>query len=392
MFGEKLENYTQLAYALAALLTAFTVAYFAIPSVINVAKVKHLFDEPGERASHTTKIPTLGGFGIFAGLIFALSLFIPFGDYPQYKFLLGALIIIFLVGAKDDIIPMSPGKKAIGQLLAALILVILGGVRLNSLDGILGIEELPSWVGVLFSLIIFLAITNSINLIDGINGLSGSIGIITSLFFGVYFFWVGEWGLAIIASALIGSLIAFLKYNITPAKIFMGDTGSLIIGLLCSFFAINFIEVSRGNPQVVSSGIGVAVAVLIVPVFDTLRVLITRMLKGKSPFYPDRTHIHHLLLDFGLSHMKATTVLAIVNIGFIGLALALQGRISSFAMLVIVLALAGIMSGLLFFVVRKKQEVSEIKDYKFQLDLDQKTVAKNGAASSKEGVKTATPH
>jgi UDP-GlcNAc:undecaprenyl-phosphate/decaprenyl-phosphate GlcNAc-1-phosphate transferase len=361
------ENQLDLLSTFGAFITAFTVAFFATPSVIHIAKVKHLFDEPGERASHTTKIPTLGGFGIFAGLIFAISLFLPFASDVKLKFILGPLIVIFLVGAKDDIIPLSPGKKVLGQLLAASILVCLGDVRITNLHGIFGFDYIAPWLSMVISLFVFIALTNAVNLIDGINGLSGSIGCVVSLFFGTWFFMNGQVGLAVVAAALMGALIAFLKYNITPAKIFMGDTGSLTIGLLCSLFAISFMEASKvGSPVQIYSAPAVAIAVLIVPIFDTIRVFTTRILNGKSPFYPDRTHIHHLLLDLGYSHMRATYTLVLVNLGFIGLALLLQ-NIGTLLLTIVILGLSTILTAILVLAVRRRVRSIQLDDTMMQI-------------------------
>ncbi len=301
-------------------LTAFTLTYFAIPSIINIAKVKHLCDEPGDRRAHTETTPSLGGIAIFAGVIFSITLWTPFKVFGNLQYILASFLIIFLMGAKDDIIPMSPYKKLVGEIFAAAILVFKSGVKITSLYGIFGVYDLPEPVSVLLSIFIIIVIINAFNLIDGINGLSGSIGLLIAGTLGSWFFLVDSMGLSLVAFALAGSIIAFLKYNFTPAKIFMGDTGSLLLGLICSILAIKFIEMHRelvNNPYTFKSVPAVAIGILILPLFDTLRVFTMRILKGKSPFYADRTHIHHLLLDTGLNHMQATGTLVVTNILFI---------------------------------------------------------------------------
>lgn len=340
-------------------ITAFMITYLAIPSIINVARVKHLFDEPGERTSHSSSVPTLGGLGIFAGLIFSVTFWTPFTVFNELQYILCALIIIFLIGAKDDIVPLTPKKKLIGQILAALILIFKADVKLTSLYGLFGIGGIPEMVSIPLTLFTIIVIINSVNLIDGINGLSGSIGVIVSMTLGYWFFQTNHIQLAVIAFALSGSLIAFLKYNFSPAKIFMGDTGSLIVGLIMAILAISFIEMNKGldHPYAFKSVPAVAFGILIIPLFDTLRVFTIRIKNGKSPLYPDRNHIHHLLLDLGLSHMQATGVLSLVNIAFISLVYFMQ-HLGSFYLIILLVLLATLLSTLLYVVARPRSKAS----------------------------------
>lgn len=312
-----------------AFLTAFLITYFAIPSIIKIAFEKNLVDEPGERRSHSTSVPTLGGLGIFAGLIFSTTFWVPFNEADAGKahlqYILCAFIIIFLIGAKDDIIPLTPSKKFAGQIFAAIVLVFFAKIKLTSLYGIFGIYEIPMLVGGPLSVFTIIVIINAFNLIDGINALSGSIGCIVCGTFGLWFYQMDILALAIIAAALAGALLAFLRYNLA-GEIFMGDTGSLLIGLTASILAISFIQenITYIDARSIASVPAVAVGILIIPLFDTLRVFTLRVLKGRSPFSPDRTHIHHLLIDLGLSHLQATGVLSVVNLLFIGLVFNLQ--------------------------------------------------------------------
>ena len=339
-------------------LTAFTLTYFAIPSIINIAKKKNLTDEPDERRSHTESTPSLGGIAIFAGVIFSIILWTPFGLFGDLQYILCSFIIVFLIGAKDDILPISPNKKLIGEILAASILVFKSNVKLTSLYGIFGIYELPETMSIVLSVFTILVIINAFNLIDGINGLSGSISTLIAVTLGAWFFLTDQIALSIVAFSLAGAVVAFLKYNFTPAKIFMGDTGALLVGLVCSILAIKFIEshndIGPGNRWAFNAVPAVAVGIMILPLFDTLRVFTMRALRGKSPFHPDRTHIHHLLIDFGFSHMQATGILILVNIFFIVLVVTLQ-NIGSFNLLMVIIAFAMGLSGLLFYSVSRKK-------------------------------------
>jgi len=339
-----------------AFITSFTMTFLAIPSIIHVAKKKNLMDEPGERRSHSVSTPSLGGIGIFAGTIFSIILWTPFEYFGDLQYILCSFIIIFLIGAKDDIDPISPRNKLLGQIFAAALLVFKAKVRLTSLYGIFGIYELPFFVSVILSMFVIITIINAFNLIDGINGLSGGIGTLISIVFGVWFLRVDSIELAMIAFALAGSLVAFLKYNVTPAKIFMGDTGALLLGLVGSILAIKFIELHQqiGNSEYAfKTAPAIAIAILILPLFDTLRVFALRISKGKSPFYPDRNHIHHLMIDSGFSHMQASGILIVVNILFITLAMSLQS-LGNLVALIVILSLAIVLSYMLSLITSKK--------------------------------------
>jgi len=339
-------------------ITAFSLTYLAIPSIIHIADIKRLYDEPGERRSHTVPTPSLGGIAIFAGVIFSIILWTPFNVFGDLQYILCSFIIIFLIGAKDDISPISPTKKLLGEVLAACILVFKSNVMITSLFGIMGIHELSYLASVILSVFTIIVIINSFNLIDGINGLSGSIGTLITLTLGTWFLLVDRVELAIVAFSLAGAVIAFLKYNYTPAKIFMGDTGSLLIGLICAILAIKFIELHttlEQNPYAFKAVPAVTVGILILPLFDTLRVFIYRIIRGKHPLHPDRTHIHHMLLDYGLNHMQATAVLVVVNIFFMGIVAYFQD-LGSMKLLMIILILATIMSTTLFYLVSHRKQ------------------------------------
>lgn len=342
-------------YVILCFLTSFLLTYIAIPSIINIAKVKRLMDEPGERRSHLESIPTLGGIAIFAGVVFSIVLWTPFQVFGNLQYILCAFIIIFLIGAKDDIIPMPPVKKMAGQIIACGILVFMANIRITSFYGIFGIEILPFWVSVLLSLFTILVIINAVNLIDGINGLSASIGILICFTFGFWFLMTDQMVLAILAFALIGALVAFLKYNATPAQIFMGDTGSLLVGIICAILTIRFIELHRSlsvEAYKVTAAPAVAIAVLFIPLFDTLRVFILRVISGRSPMSPDRMHIHHIIVDAGLSHIQTTGVLIVLNFFMILIAIRFQSHGNLFLITLIIIG-GLLVNGILFFLNEK---------------------------------------
>ncbi len=309
-------------------ITAFTLTFSIIPVIIRVARERRIYDRPNERSSHDEPTPSLGGIGIFAGTICAVVLWTPLDAFGVLQYVLAAFVLIFLIGVLDDLIPLSPTRKFSGQLLVAIILAYKSDVRITSLYGVFGVYDLPELTSFVLSVLIIIAIINSFNLIDGINGLAGSIGLLACVSWGTWFLAIHSPALAVVAFSLAGAITAFLKYNFTPAKIFMGDTGSLLIGTVCAILSISFIEmnhlVSIQPVYTFNSAPAIAVGILILPLYDTVRVFVQRILHGRSPFSPDKTHIHHLLIDLGISHMNATAILLCVNVLFIAIAVLLD--------------------------------------------------------------------
>lgn len=343
---------------------SLVIVIMAIPSIITIADKKHLYDVPDERKSHTSVVPTLGGLAIFAGVIISTLLVNDFTRVREFQYIMAALLVLFFIGIKDDIMILSASTKFLGQIMSAGIVVVLGDVQLTDLHGFFGITnfELPDYLKIIISIFTIIVITNSMNLIDGINCLSGSMGVIACGAFGAWFYWYGDTHYAILSASIIGSLLGFLYFNRTPAKIFMGDTGSLILGLLISILAIKFIEANKGaqphSLKVMGAAAAMAIAVLVVPLFDTLRVFAVRIAEKRSPFSPDRKHVHHRLLDLGLSHMEATGILVAINLVFIGLGyyLAVIVDLGTMALTGILLALAGFLSYIPVILLRKRSE------------------------------------
>jgi UDP-GlcNAc:undecaprenyl-phosphate GlcNAc-1-phosphate transferase len=304
-----------------AFLTSLITVIFAIPSIITVAKQKGLYDKPDHRKLHSNKIPRLGGLAIIAGFSIAVSVWgVPMEISSRLQYMQAALIILFFSGLKDDVVAMSPMKKLSSQLLATALVVIGEDIRVTSFYGLFGVDAIPVWLSYGLSIFTIVVITNAFNLIDGIDGLAGGLGFIISVTFGLWFNFIDQVGWSIISFALSGALLGFLVFNFNPAKIFMGDAGSLSTGFLLAILAIKFIEFN--NPSVqnyykITTAPVIAIAILIIPLFDTIRVFIIRALKRKSPFSADRNHLHHLLLNTGLGHKEVSLLLYIVNIVFV---------------------------------------------------------------------------
>jgi UDP-GlcNAc:undecaprenyl-phosphate GlcNAc-1-phosphate transferase len=311
-----------MSYMILSFLIAMGITFVSIPVIINIAHEKKLVDVPDDRKVHENPIPALGGVGIFAGFIIALLMVWPNqfrGLNPDYnlQYIAAACLIIFFVGLKDDIVVISPLKKFIGQLIAAWIIVYKCRLQINSFYGILGVYNLPNIISLFVTYLAIVLIINSFNLIDGVDGLSSSLALVSLIGFSIFFYNYGTLNLSysILASSLAGALVAFLIYNFYPAKIFMGDTGSLLVGLLNAILLIKFLSISYPNhPEVnvvskLKGGPIVGLSFIFIPLFDTFRVFTMRIFQGGSPFTPDRTHIHHILLDKGFNHKKVTLIL-----------------------------------------------------------------------------------
>lgn len=321
-----------------AIVCSFLIVVFGIPSIITVAKLKNLYDKPEERKIHTQKIPRLAGLAIFVAFAMAVLLFGDFNAIEGTQYIAASLIILFVGGLKDDIIILSPLKKLYTQLLAAGLVTAFANIRINDLHGVFGVNEIPLITSIAISMFMIIVITNSINLIDGVDGLAGSLALIMSITFGYLFSIENDPAWTLLALSLAGAILGFLFFNFSPAKIFMGDAGSLTIGFLLSIFTIHFIESHSPLVNMASnfkSAPGIALAILIVPLYDTLRVFILRVIKKTSPFKADKNHLHHWLIKNGQTHLQVTLVLSFVNLLFILIAFGIRDNPAYMVMLII---------------------------------------------------------
>ena len=319
-----------------AFFTAFMLVMIAMPSLIKVAKLKHLVDEPGDqRKLHNRSVPTIGGIMIFAGTLFAYCLLFPSKEnwmmgnnydplsaLNEFKYLVASMFVLFFLGLKDDIIGVAPKKKLYVHALVGVILVYLADIRITSFWGLFEVNDLPYWLSISISLFTYIVIVNAMNLIDGVDGLAGGIGVIASSTFAFWFYTTGDLPLALLAISLAGALIGFLVFNFQPAKIFMGDSGSLILGMVLYVLAMKLIEFPpsrlNGILQHVSKPV-LVIAILAYPLMDTLRVFSVRIANKQSPFKADKNHIHHKLLAMGFSHRQVCLILYAFTIGIISL-------------------------------------------------------------------------
>lgn len=298
--------------------------------LIKLLKQWNLFDSPGEHKIHSSFKPSLGGAAVMLGASLGLLMGLPMHDWIVNKYFFISLALMFMIGLRDDILALTPKQKLYSQFLPVFLLVFLNQTTLNSTYGIIDLPEIPTFVIWIISIFTMIILTNAYNLIDGLDGLAGTVGIIVLTAFGLWFYYAGNTAISLISLCFAGALLAFLFFNWQPSQIFMGDTGALMIGMLVSYLAIVFINTNHQlpdvNPVKMHSSIGSAICIVIVPVFDTLRVIILRLRKMQSPFRADRNHLHHQFINLGFSHAKAVIAIALLNLFMIVLAWSLRNQ------------------------------------------------------------------
>ena len=299
-------------------IVAFFISFYLIPVIIHLANKKKLVDIPDERKIHTDPVPRFGGIGIFAGFVFSMMLNISINrQFTEFQYLLASFLIIFFLGVGDDVMVLPAFKKFIGQLVASFILIFKGHLLINNLHGFLGIYEIPDLMSYLLTYFTIVVIINAINLIDGVDGLAGSLSLISTFLFGSWLYLNGDTAYAMIAFTLFGSILAFLCYNYNPASIFMGDAGSMMLGLVNAILVIRFINLApTAHTLAVPASPAIGFGLLLIPLMDTLRVFCIRLSRGSSPFLPDRSHVHHLFLDKGFNSVQTTFTLAALSLTF----------------------------------------------------------------------------
>ncbi|KEO72201.1 glycosyl transferase [Anditalea andensis] len=324
-------------------LTAFFFGFLVTPIVIFFFRKNNMLEIPGGRKIHKESIPSMGGIGIMLATFIGLAAWLSLDQLAFTRYLLIALGLMFTLGMRDDLVELTAIQKLLGQCVAALLVVIMADIRITGFYGFAGIHELPLFLSYGLTFLTIIVLTNAFNLIDGLDGLAGTISTITLAFLGWWFVSVGLFPYGIIAFTMVGAILSFLIYNWHPAKIFMGDTGSLSIGFMLSVLVILFID--KNGTMVPIQGltfnapIASGVALLIVPIYDTARIFVKRVSKGKSPLAPDKSHVHHFLMRMGFSHDKVAYILGGTKLGFIGL-MFLGQSFEDHYMLPVVIALA----------------------------------------------------
>jgi len=346
-----------LAYFFQLFLTSFIFAFFAFPIFIRVLEKYDILDSPGKRKIHKSHTPSVGGVPVFFGILATLIIWWPAEVLGQYKIFLSSLALMFLIGLRDDLIPLKATQKLVSQLIPVALIVVSGLAIIPSFYGLLGGWNFYLIISIPITMFTLIVMINSINLIDGSDGLAASLGLLIISFFAFWFYLNGETGLSILSITFIGAFLAFLFFNWQPSKIFMGDTGALILGFTIAFLTISFMNsnyiLEEGNPIKFTATITTSFCILFVPLFDTLRVFIIRIRSGVSPFTADKNHVHHVLIRYGLDHAQVAILLVLVNASFIGLAI-LSRNISDYVMIPVILFLSIAISFFLDLLLQKK--------------------------------------
>lgn len=341
-------------------LGAFITTYILIPKVILVTNAKQLSTPVNSRSAHMIPTPSFGGVAFFTTLILMISLIQSILVHFVGNNLIAGLTILFMVGLKDDLVISSAKVKLIGQLIATSFVIFSPHLQITSLHGFFNIYEIPSFLSLSIALIIMLAIINAYNLIDGIDGLAGIIGIIICSIYAVIFFFSNRDFSFLICIFVIAILTAFLRYNLSSGtnKIFMGDSGSLIIGFLIGFLTLRFLTIESFTmidyQFKTENRLIFIISILFIPIFDTTRIVFSRMLKKQNPFTADRNHAHHILIDLGLSHVKASILLGFLNV-FIVMVFLLLGRYYSSFIMAFVMGLLFLLFTYLFFALKTRK-------------------------------------
>jgi UDP-N-acetylmuramyl pentapeptide phosphotransferase/UDP-N-acetylglucosamine-1-phosphate transferase len=317
----------EIIFLIAAFAGSFIICLVLIPVIIKLSNQYNLVDKPNERKVHKVPISRLGGLGIVAGTLSTFPLWFLYANNYFLLHLLTGFVILMIIGIVDDLRELPPKVKFLGQVVAALFLAH-AGLLIEDMFGIFGINHLPIIIQYGITIFIVAGIINAFNLIDGIDGLAGGLALIDLTGFFIIFYLSGELGVAFIAASTGGALLAFLKYNWHPARIFMGDTGSMILGYLLAASGIITMVFSRGQSShfQYSEAAIIVFSIFLLPVYDTLRVFAGRVINKKSPFSPDKTHIHHLLMQTGLNHPRSAKILYTANIVLISTGFLLRSQ------------------------------------------------------------------
>jgi len=309
-------NFPDFKFGLLTYVMAFVLTLIFIPPVIFMVKRFKLFDRPNARKEHSVPTPTFGGISIFAGMMVSLLFWFKFNNHPSVITLFLSMVLLFGVGIMDDLKDLAARYKLVIEAGLASLLAV-SGIRITSFGGLFGINELHIIAQYVITVITIVGITNAFNLIDGIDGLAGGLGFMSLVTLGIFLTISKDLNYAMIAFALAGALLGFLYFNFNPARIFMGDTGSLMLGFVIAVLCVQLMKVNALYTAPVVPNIYVfTLGIVMIPVFDTLRVFGTRIWKGRSPFSADKTHIHHLVTNKGFTHGFAARIICVFH-GFI---------------------------------------------------------------------------
>lgn len=311
---------TNIQYIIIPALLAFAGTLWIHPKVLKIAILKNLVDNPDARKLQRSPVPVMGGIAVFFGIVIGLcsSQFI-FNSANTFM-LISAMLVMLYIGTIDDILDLSPSIRFLTEIIVIAWLMYASESSINCFWGLWGVYTIPAWLSYALTIFAAVGIINAINLIDGVNGLSSGFCFMSSVFFAIFFYKTGDHVMATLAISAAGAIIPFFLHNVfgDKTKMFIGDGGTLVIGTMIAMFVMHMLTVDTGCAALATKGMGIVpftLAVMSIPVFDTLRVMSTRILNKKSPFHADKSHLHHMFIDMGFSHIGTT--ISILSINFL---------------------------------------------------------------------------
>lgn len=314
-------------------LTASIAVSWIHPKLVSLARLKKIVDNPDARKLQRVPVPVLGGCAVFFGITIGVGCFSALCDTASLFVICATLSVMLYIGTMDDVMGLSPRLRFIVEILCVLLLIFIGGCSIDHFHGLWQIEAIPYWIAVPLTIFISVGIINSINLIDGVNGLSSGFCILACTVFGLFFQWVGDVTMSVLAFVCCGAIFPFFMHNVfgNTSRMFIGDGGTLVMGMVMSVFVMHVLCHDSACAGFAADGVGLipfTMAVLAIPVFDTLRVMSARIVRGRSPFEADKTHLHHLFIGLGFSHSATAFCILSLNT-FVVLVWALLCRVGA---------------------------------------------------------------
>lgn len=308
----------EIHYLLIPFIAAMVATMWIHPKILKIAILKNLVDNPDERKLQRRPTPVMGGMAVFFGIVVGICTSQITFFSPAVFVLIAAMLIMLYIGTIDDILNLSPYTRFLIEIAIVAFIMYVNNNGINNFWGLWGINEIPMYVAAPLTIFAAVGIINAINLIDGVNGLSSGFCFMASVLFAIMFFLSGNIVMTILATSAAGAIIPFFLHNVfgQSTRMFIGDGGTLVIGTMMSMFVINILKDTSLSARFAEEGVGLipfTLAVLAVPVFDTLRVMTARILRGTSPFNPDKTHLHHLFIELGFSHIGTTVSILSLN-------------------------------------------------------------------------------
>ncbi|MCF8274262.1 MAG: undecaprenyl/decaprenyl-phosphate alpha-N-acetylglucosaminyl 1-phosphate transferase [Flavobacteriaceae bacterium] len=361
MLKELLSNFTVIS--ILAVINSFIMVYLLIPKISWVIQKRQLNDTPDARSSHNKATPTMAGFSFFITLLIVLFFLKDYDKEGVSLNIIAASTLLFTIGLKDDLVLATPRSKLLIEIMAVLFMLFCSCTHVPTFYGFLGVYGIPEVLNYTLVIVMTITIINAYNLIDGIDGLASTVAIIIFSIYALIFYATHLDFYFLLCLSLIGILLAYLHYNFSNThKIFMGDTGSLIIGFFIAVCTLKFLAMHESFFEnafafKLENKLVIIAAILWIPLFDLFRVIGVRLLHKKNIFYPDRNHMHHILIDSGLSHFNATMLLGLSNFVIVILILKLATFLNSFIMVMILVLLFGI--GIIIFYCLKKMTIKK---------------------------------